>query len=100
MNLGPLLAYRSSWPDLFRPSTSLPRKKASKAWITGTSPVMTTFGALERRRSLHRRPCELHHLAPFLGLVGYQLAEFGRRHRLGGGAQGGEMAPQLWVFAP
>jgi hypothetical protein len=30
--------------------------------------------------SIHRNPRELDHLAPFLGLVGNQLAEFGRRH--------------------
>src|SRR5947207_7385809 len=36
---------QSSWPDLIRPSTPSPPTGSARrtAWITGSSPVMTTF---------------------------------------------------------
>src|SRR5258708_25696818 len=48
--------------------------------------------------SLHRDARELDHLAPFLGLVGDQLAEFGRRHRLRDAADVGKPRHQLGIF--
>ena len=50
------------------------------------------------RASIHRNAGEFHHLAPLLGLVGDQLAEFGRRHRLRDAADLGEPRHQLGVL--
>src|ERR1700730_18703451 len=48
--------------------------------------------------SIHRPPGKLHHLAPLLGLIGNQSAEFGRRHRFWETADGGELLDQLWIL--
>src|ERR1700744_798471 len=50
------------------------------------------------RISLHRNAGEFDHLAPFLGLVRDQLAEFGRRHRPGDAACGGELLDDLRIL--
>ena len=46
--------------------------------MPGSSPGMTANAS--QAPLLHRDPRELHHLAPFVGFVGNQLAEPGRRH--------------------
>ena len=47
---------------------------------------------------IHRNAGKFHHFAPFLGLVGDELAEFGRRHRLRNAADLGEPRHQLGVL--
>src|SRR5712664_3291386 len=47
---------------------------------------------------IHRHAGELHHLAPFFGLFGDELAVCGRRHWLGDAANLGETGRQLGVF--
>src|SRR3954468_8344595 len=48
--------------------------------------------------SVHRDSGEFHHLAPLFGLVGHQLAEFRRRHRLRDAADVGKSCDQLGIL--
>jgi len=47
---------------------------------------------------IDRNAGEFHHFAPFLGLVGDQFAEFGRRHRFGNAADLGQPRHQLGIL--
>src|SRR5260370_209606 len=66
-------------------------------WMPGSSPGITT-NVRQASVLIHRDPCELNHLAPFLGLVGDELAELGRRHRLWNSADFGKPRDQLGIF--
>src|SRR5947209_18629366 len=48
--------------------------------------------------SIHRNPGEFDHLAPFLGLIRHQLAEFRRRHRHWQAPRLGKARHQLGVL--
>src|SRR3977135_2336798 len=66
-------------------------------WMPGSSPGMTPSWS-PRSSSIHRHAREFHHLAPFLGLIGDELAELRRRHRFWGGADFGQPRHQFWIL--
>src|SRR5579862_7176189 len=59
-------------------------------------PAMTKYEVVPV--SLHRNAGEFDHLAPFLGFVRNELAEFGRCHRLRDAADGDELLGDLGIL--
>src|SRR5439155_19996114 len=67
--------------------------------MPGSSPGVTAKCAAPKpSRLIHRHTREFDHLAPFLGLVSDELAEFAGRHRLRNSADVAKPRDHLGIF--
>src|SRR5579872_4652950 len=70
---------------------------SSRSLLAMTAVNFEMTGAMTKT-SIHRDACEFDHLAPLLGLIGNELAEFGGRHRFRKAAHFGQARHELGVL--